>query len=82
MPMKPIVYGQSYFGLVRVPGMIGPGGDDTEGAILPAKGNHGEATPRVGRVAECADHLGGRRGFGKKPVASGFRRQAFDEVLQ
>jgi hypothetical protein len=82
MPVEPIVHGHGYFGLVRVSRMIGTGGDDTEGAVLPAKGNHGEAAPRVGWVAECADHLGGRCSFGEKPVASGFRREAFDEALQ
>jgi hypothetical protein len=39
MPMKPIVYGQSYFGLVRGPGHDRTReGDDTEGAILPGEG--------------------------------------------
>ncbi len=53
-----------------------------EGSVLPAQGNYREAAPRIGRVAECADHLGWWRSFGEKPVASGFRRQPLDEALQ
>ena len=47
MAMELIIDGQGHFSLAWAPRMIGTGRDDAQRALLPAEGDHGQATLRM-----------------------------------